>query len=126
MWALAMRSVRHRPGQFLATLLSAFLGAGVVMTFNSLHDTAAGDGVDAVSADTLGLAAGVVGGYGTLLVFFAIASTLTVNVRQRAAELELLRRSGIQSRLRGTALMAISNQEGHIVLAPGNKSELAV
>ncbi|MGP2437778.1 FtsX-like permease family protein [Streptomyces sp. JW3] len=94
MWALAMRSVRHRPGRFLATLLSAFLGAGVVMTFNSLHDTAAGDGVDAVSADTLGLSAGVVGGYGTLLVFFAIASTLTVSVRQRAAELELLRRSG--------------------------------
>ncbi|UNO42421.1 NAD+ synthase [Streptomyces sp. MST-110588] len=31
----------------------------------------------------------------------------------------------LQSRLRGTLLMAISNQEGHIVLAPGNKSELA-
>ena len=31
-----------------------------------------------------------------------------------------------RSRLRGTMLMAISNQEGHIVLAPGNKSELAV
>ncbi|MGW8376451.1 NAD+ synthase [Streptomyces sp. ODS28] len=31
----------------------------------------------------------------------------------------------LQSRLRGTTLMAISNQEGHIVLAPGNKSELA-
>jgi putative ABC transport system permease protein len=36
----------------------------------------------------------VVGGYGTLLVFFAVASALTVNVRQRAAELELLRCSG--------------------------------
>ncbi|WP_016906809.1 NAD+ synthase [Streptomyces xiaopingdaonensis] len=32
----------------------------------------------------------------------------------------------LQARLRGTALMAVSNQEGHIVLAPGNKSELAV
>jgi len=31
----------------------------------------------------------------------------------------------LQSRLRGTTLMALSNQEGHIVLAPGNKSELA-
>ncbi|KAF4406607.1 MULTISPECIES: NAD+ synthase [Streptomyces] len=31
----------------------------------------------------------------------------------------------LQSRLRGTTLMGISNQEGHIVLAPGNKSELA-
>ncbi|MFI2782480.1 NAD+ synthase [Streptomyces sp. ALB3] len=32
----------------------------------------------------------------------------------------------LQARLRGTMLMAVSNQEGRIVLAPGNKSELAV
>ncbi|MEU9730098.1 NAD+ synthase [Streptomyces sp. NPDC048002] len=37
-----------------------------------------------------------------------------------------LAEENLQSRLRGTMLMAISNQEGHIVLAPGNKSELAV
>lgn len=91
---LAMRSIRQRPGRFLATLLSAFLGAGIIMTFNSMHDTAAQSGVDSVSAETLTTAASVVGGYGTLLVFFAVASTLTVNVRQRAAELELLRCSG--------------------------------
>ncbi|AKZ59757.1 putative transmembrane transport protein [Streptomyces ambofaciens ATCC 23877] len=94
MFVLALRSIRRRPGRFLATLLSAFLGAAVVMTFQSMHDTAGRDGVDPVSADTLGTAAAVVGGYGTLLVFFAVASTLTVNVRQRAAELELLRCSG--------------------------------
>ncbi|MFG3160219.1 FtsX-like permease family protein [Streptomyces sp. NPDC048232] len=94
MLALALRSIRQRPGRFLATLLSAFLGAAVIMTFNSMHDTAGQDGVDAVSSETLGTAAGVVGGYGTLLVFFAVASTLTVNVRQRTAELELLRCSG--------------------------------
>lgn len=91
---LSLRSIRHRPGRFLATLLSAFLGAAIIMTFNSMHDTAAQDGVDSTSAETLSTAAGVVGGYGTLLVFFAVASTLTVNVRQRAAELELLRCSG--------------------------------
>ena len=32
----------------------------------------------------------------------------------------------LQARVRGTTLMAISNQEGHLVLATGNKSELAV
>lgn len=32
----------------------------------------------------------------------------------------------LQARVRGTALMGISNQEGHLVLATGNKSELAV
>ncbi|MFE6171494.1 FtsX-like permease family protein [Streptomyces sp. NPDC056464] len=94
MFMLAMRSIRHRPGRFLATLLSAFLGAAIIMTFNSMHDTAGQDGVDSTSAETLSTAAGVVGGYGTLLVFFAVASTLTVNVRQRTAELELLRCSG--------------------------------
>ena len=32
----------------------------------------------------------------------------------------------IQARIRGTTLMALSNAEGHLVLATGNKSELAV
>ncbi|MFG2793635.1 FtsX-like permease family protein [Streptomyces sp. NPDC048419] len=94
MFVLAMRSVRQRPGRFLATLLSAFLGAVIIMMFNSLQDTAGQAGVDAVSHDTLSTTASVVGGYGTLLVFFAVASTLTVNVRQRTGELELLRCSG--------------------------------
>ncbi|MEU8919711.1 NAD+ synthase [Kitasatospora sp. NPDC048545] len=43
-----------------------------------------------------------------------------------ATGLSGLAEENLQSRLRGTLLMAISNQEGHIVLAPGNKSELAV
>lgn len=41
-------------------------------------------------------------------------------------ELTGLAEENLQSRLRGTMLMAVSNQEGQIVLAPGNKSELAV
>ncbi|MFF3374715.1 FtsX-like permease family protein [Streptomyces sp. NPDC002680] len=94
MFVLAVRSVRQRPGQFASTLLAAFLGAAVIMTFNSMHDTAGQPGVDSVSAETLSTAAGAVGGYGTLLVFFVVASTLTVNVRRRSAELELLRCSG--------------------------------
>ncbi|MGC0398396.1 putative ABC transport system permease protein [Streptomyces sp. SAI-126] len=94
MSVLAMRSIRQRPGRFLATLVSAFLGAGIIMTFNSLYDTAGRPGVDPASKEILTTSASVVGGYGTLLVFFAVASTLTVNVRQRAGELELLRCSG--------------------------------
>lgn len=43
-----------------------------------------------------------------------------------ALELTGLAEENLQSRLRGTTLMALSNQEGHLVLAPGNKSELAV
>lgn len=94
MFTLALRSVRQRPGRFIATLLSAFLGAAIIMTFHAMHDTAGAPGVDDVSAETLSTAAGVVGGYGALLVFFAVASTLTVNVRQRGEEISLLRSTG--------------------------------
>ena len=37
-----------------------------------------------------------------------------------------LAEENLQARVRGTTLMALSNQEGHLVLATGNKSELAV
>ena len=40
--------------------------------------------------------------------------------------LQGLAEENLQARVRGTSLMGISNQEGHIVLATGNKSELAV
>ncbi|MFH8369259.1 FtsX-like permease family protein [Streptomyces sp. NPDC018031] len=94
MFTLALRSVRQRPGRFLATTLAAFLGAAIIMTFNSLHDTAGAADLDDASSETLTVSASVVGGYGTLLVFFAIASTLTVNVRQRTDEIHLLRCTG--------------------------------
>ncbi|MDT4922936.1 MAG: hypothetical protein QOG01_649 [Pseudonocardiales bacterium] len=37
-----------------------------------------------------------------------------------------LAEENVQARIRGTTLMALSNSEGHLVLATGNKSELAV
>ncbi len=37
-----------------------------------------------------------------------------------------LAEENLQARVRGLTLMALSNQEGHLVLATGNKSELAV
>jgi NAD+ synthase (glutamine-hydrolysing) len=40
--------------------------------------------------------------------------------------LEGLAAENLQARIRGVILMAISNSEGHLVLAPGNKTELAV
>lgn len=41
-------------------------------------------------------------------------------------ELTGLAEENLQARVRGMALMGISNQEGHLVLATGNKSELSV
>lgn len=43
-----------------------------------------------------------------------------------AMHLEGLAQENVQARVRGVTLMGISNQEGHLVLATGNKSELAV
>jgi NAD+ synthase (glutamine-hydrolysing) len=49
-------------------------------------------------------------------------------VRAFHTQLELtgLAAENLQARVRGTTLMALSNQEGHLVLATGNKSELSV
>jgi putative ABC transport system permease protein len=38
---MRLRYLRHRPGGFVAALLSSFLGTGPIMTFASLIDTAA-------------------------------------------------------------------------------------
>jgi NAD+ synthase (glutamine-hydrolysing) len=41
-------------------------------------------------------------------------------------QLSGLAEENVQARVRGTTLMSLSNMEGHLVLATGNKSELAV
>lgn len=43
-----------------------------------------------------------------------------------AIELSGLAEENIQARIRGSLLMGLSNQRGHLILATGNKSELAV
>ncbi|NYI94989.1 NAD+ synthase (glutamine-hydrolyzing) [Streptomonospora nanhaiensis] len=44
---------------------------------------------------------------------------------EAAVHLDGLAAENLQARVRGTLLMGLSNQEGHLVLATGNKSELA-
>jgi len=48
-----------------------------------------------------------------------------VDAFQADLALEGVAEENLQARLRGVILMAISNREGHMVMAPGNKSELA-
>ena len=50
----------------------------------------------------------------------------TVQSFMKSITLKGVAAENIQARVRGTTLMGISNQEGHLVLATGNKSELAV
>ncbi|MGH3829311.1 MAG: NAD+ synthase [Pseudonocardiaceae bacterium] len=49
-----------------------------------------------------------------------------VEVFVRQLGLSGIARENVQARCRGVTLMALSNQHGHLVLAAGNKSELAV
>lgn len=48
-----------------------------------------------------------------------------VDAYTAAVELHGLALENLQARVRGTTLMALSNQHGHLVLTTGNKSELA-
>jgi len=49
-----------------------------------------------------------------------------VDAYQGQLHLSGLAEENLQARVRGTTLMALSNAEGHLVLATGNKSELSV
>jgi putative ABC transport system permease protein len=92
MIAVALRGLRHRPGGFVATFLSAFLGATLLMTFAAMLDTAAG--ADPVSAESLSTTAAVAGGWCLIIVIFAVTSTLSLAVRRREEQTALLRRLG--------------------------------
>ena len=58
--------------------------------------------------------------------FRTVAIAPIVDAYMNNLVLKGLAEENLQARVRGTTLMGISNQEGHLVLATGNKSELAV
>ncbi|MBL4590717.1 MAG: NAD(+) synthase [Phycisphaerales bacterium] len=63
--------------------------------------------------------------------FHAVAETLdtgfaTINQPALGAQLPDITQENLQSRIRGTMMMALSNRTGALVLTTGNKSELAV
>jgi NAD+ synthase (glutamine-hydrolysing) len=62
----------------------------------------------------------------TGLVLSTVPIAPMVDAFLSAVELTGLAEENLQARVRGTTLMALSNQHGHLVLATGNKSELAV
>jgi putative ABC transport system permease protein len=94
MTRLALSGLRHRTGAFVATFLSAALGAAILMTFASMIDTAGGAEVDAASSESLITMASVAGGWCLLIVVFAVSSTMTLSVRQREIEMGVLRNAG--------------------------------
>lgn len=94
MTRLAVSGLRHRTGAFVATFLSAALGAAILMTFTAMIDTAAAPGVDPTSEEALITTASVAGGWCLLIVVFAVSSTTTLSVRQRDLEIGVLHRAG--------------------------------
>jgi len=58
--------------------------------------------------------------------FRIVPITPMVDAYLNSLTLKGLAEENLQARVRGTTLMGISNQEGHLILATGNKSELAV
>jgi NAD+ synthase (glutamine-hydrolysing) len=61
----------------------------------------------------------------TSIGFRVVEIQRMVDAFRKEVELTGLAEENLQARVRGTTLMGISNQEGHLVLATGNKSELA-
>ena len=61
----------------------------------------------------------------TGLGFRVVEIQSMVDAFRKQVDLTGLAEENLQARVRGTTLMGISNQDGHLVLATGNKSELA-
>jgi putative ABC transport system permease protein len=110
MLRLALATLRYRTGGFAATFVAVFLGATILMGFAALLDTALG--VTGESRKTLITIASVVGGWGLILVVYAVASTLTLSVRQRGAEMALLKNVGATPAQIGRALIWLASRSG--------------
>jgi len=94
---LALASVRHRGAAFLATFVTVLLGTGLIGSFATLVGAATGP-VSGDDRDNLLIMGAVVGGWGSVIVLFSLASTLGIVVRQREVELGLLRVVGATNR----------------------------
>ena len=132
MTGLALRSLRHRSTAFTATFVTVLLGTALIGSFATLVETASGP-VSDVDAESLTIMGAVVGGWGALIVLFSVASTMGITVRQRTAEIGLLRTIGGTPRqarrlIRSEALLvtAVAAAAGAVLAWPGGRALLAM
>ena len=97
MTRLAFASLRHRATASLATFVTVLLGTALMGSFATLAQTATGP-VSDTDQDTLFIMGAVVGGWGALIVLFAVVSTVGITVTQREVEIGLLRTIGATPR----------------------------
>ena len=102
---VALASLRHRRTAFAATFVSVCLGAALIGAFATLAQSATASGVSDADAKTLRIMGLVVGGWGSAIVLFSVASTLGITVRQRAEEIGLLRVVGATPRQAGRLVL---------------------
>lgn len=93
MTRLALASLRHRWTASSATFVTILLGTVLTGSFATLVETATGD-LPPTDREALVTMGAVVGGWGTLIVLFAVVSTVGITVTQRDAEIGLLRTIG--------------------------------
>ena len=129
---LAWASLRHRPTAFVATFLAVLLGTAMIGSFATLVETASGP-VSVADEETLTIMGAVVGGWGSAIVLFSVASTLAVTVRQRETEVGLIRAIGATPRqvrrlIRTEALLVtlLAAASGALVAAVGGRALLAL
>ncbi|WP_028652904.1 FtsX-like permease family protein [Nocardioides halotolerans] len=97
MMRLALASLRHRATASTATFLTVLLGTALMGSFATLAQAATGP-VSSTDQDTLVIMGAVVGGWGALIVLFAVVSTVGITVTQRETEIGLLRTVGATPR----------------------------
>ena len=97
MTRLAFASLRHRATASLATFVTVLLGTALMGSFATLAATGTGP-VSATDQETLFIMGAVVGGWGALIVLFAVVSTVGITVTQREVEIGLLRTIGATPR----------------------------
>ncbi|MEV4416156.1 FtsX-like permease family protein [Catellatospora sp. NPDC049609] len=96
MTGLAMRSLRHRVPAAVATLVAVLLGSALMASFATLVQSAAG--AHDADRELLIIMGAVVGGWGSLIVLFSVASTVGIVAEQRLGEAGLLRTIGATPR----------------------------
>jgi putative ABC transport system permease protein len=91
---LAWSSLRARASSFAATFLSIMLASALIGSFATLVQAGLAGGVSHSDRETLLIMGAVVGSWGSVIALFSLTSTLGMTVRQRDAEIALLRTIG--------------------------------
>jgi putative ABC transport system permease protein len=132
MTRLALASLRHRATASLATFLTVLFGTALMGSFATLAATGTGP-VSDTDQENLFIMGAVVGGWGALIVLFAVVSTVGITVTQREVEVGLLRTLGATPkqarrlvRAETAVVAAVASAAGAALAVLGGRALLAL